>query len=68
MQLEDFDTLEIEGIEDAGFRILTSGNLPVFVPCYNQQNGYYSSDLELIYKGETTEKMNISRYVEDDIN
>ena len=33
----------IEFVEDCGIRINT-----YFVPCYDKQNGYYSSDLELI--------------------
>ena len=32
----------IEIVPDGGFRIAKH-----FVPCYNQQNGYYSSSLEL---------------------
>ena len=46
----DFDeNLDFEAVEDTGFRF---GNLPnkmVFVPCYSQQNGYYSSDIEIYY-------------------
>lgn len=45
----DFDTskLEIEIIEDQGFRF---GNKPFnmhFVPCYSVQNGYYSTNLNI---------------------
>lgn len=46
----DFDeNLDFESIEEVGFRF---GNLPnkmVFVPCYSEQNGYYSSDIEIYY-------------------
>lgn len=46
----EFDeNLDFEAIEYAGFRF---GNLPnkmVFVPCYSEQNGYYSSDIEIYY-------------------
>ena len=39
-----------------------------FIPCYNSQNGYYSSELELILKrGKAKEVMDISEFVEDDI-
>jgi hypothetical protein len=48
-QLEDtnimereFDDVNIEKVKGSGFRI--NG---YFVPCYNVQNGYYSSALEL---------------------
>ena len=45
----DFDTnnLEIEILEDQGFRF---GNKPFnmhFVPCYSVQNGYYSTKLDI---------------------
>lgn len=39
---EIFNNVKIEKIKDSGFKI--NG---YFVPCYNIQNGYYSSDLEL---------------------
>lgn len=43
------ENLDFEAIENAGFRF---GNLPnkmVFVPCYSDQNGYYSSDIQIYY-------------------
>ena len=46
----DFDeNLDFEAVEEVGFRF---GNLPnkmVFVPCYSEQNGWYSSDIEIYY-------------------
>ena len=39
----------------------------VFVPCYNEQNGYYSSNLELIVNDGTETKLDISDSVEDKI-
>lgn len=63
-----FDNLEIselviEGVECVGFRI--NGYT---VHCYNSQNGYYSSDLELniTYNGKLI-SINISDFVEDNI-
>ena len=49
----DFDTdkLEIEILENQGFRF---GNKPFnmhFVPCYSQQNGYYSTNLDIFING-----------------
>lgn len=39
-----------------------------FVPCYNEQNGYYSDKLELIlHKNNETEKIDITDFVEDNI-
>ena len=45
----DFDTsrLEIDILQDQGFRF---GNKPFnmhFVPCYSEQNGYYSTNLDI---------------------
>lgn len=41
----------------------------IFVPCYNEQNWYYSSNLELIIKIPWTEqiKIDISNYIKDRI-
>lgn len=43
--------------------------LKIFIPLYNSQNGYYSSDLQLIITidNDITE-INISDYVQDDID
>ena len=39
-----------------------------FIPCYNEQNGYYSSNLELIlHKGKAKETIDVSEYVKDEI-
>ena len=49
----EFDeNLAFEVIEDAGFRF---GNLPqkmFFVPCYSEQNGYYSTDIDIYFNQE----------------
>lgn len=50
----DFDTtnLEFEAVEGSGFRF---GNKPAkmfFVPCYSDQSGYYSSDVNIYLNGE----------------
>ena len=48
----DFDPkLEFEMVEGSGFRF-GNKNKMFFVPCYSEQNGYYSSDLEIYYNGE----------------
>lgn len=71
-QLEDTDIksknfrkIKIEGVKGSGFRI--NG---YFVPCYNSQNGYYGSDLELeITKpGVPTQRIDVSNFVEDRID
>ena len=65
---EDLETL-IEGVAEAGFNMKSKIGEAFFVPCYNVQNGYYNDNLELILvKNRTHEVMDISEYVEDDID
>ena len=43
---EEFDEdLIIDTIDDEGFRIRAKSGYWYFVPCYSEQNGYYSNDL-----------------------
>lgn len=60
----EFDDIQIEGVESSGFRI--NG---YFVPCYDEQNGYYSGMLSLIIKqvGKPEKKIDISNFVEEHI-
>lgn len=64
--LEPFSTLTIRGLPGIGIRIND-----VFVPCYNSQNGYYSSNLMLYFydaDGKLIFTEDISHYVEDQIS
>lgn len=65
---EDMQHL-IEGIKDTGFNMISKIGEKFFIPCYNEQNGYYGSNLELILikNDRTYESFNISEYVEDKI-
>jgi hypothetical protein len=69
--LEDveFNDFIIEKVAGSGFRIVAANKNAYFVPCYNEQNGYYSSALELIigFKGNT-KQVDISDCVEDHID
>lgn len=52
---EVFSALTIETVKDSGFNILINDGrytptLRYFVPCYNIQNGYYSSDLSIYFE------------------
>ena len=62
---KDFKKIEIEGVKDSGIRL--NG---YFIPCYNEQNGYYGSDLEIIIKYPNGDKLtkDISEFVEDRID
>lgn len=64
--LEEYESLHIWGKKEVGI-ILSRGYA---VNCYNSQNGYYSSNLELIIKrpGEEEVTIDISEYVEDNID
>lgn len=45
----DFDEhLIFEAVQDAGFRFGDARRM-FFVPCYSEQNGYYSCDIEIYY-------------------
>jgi len=61
---KEFNSLDIEGVKDSGFKL--NGH---FVPCYNKQNGYYSSDLELVinHPDESKTTKDISKFVADKI-
>lgn len=59
LQLDDIardydfeEDLKFEIVEGSGFRFGDSKQM-FFVPCYSEQNGYYSTDLEIYYKGQT---------------
>ena len=48
----DFETpLEFEKVEDSGFRFGNKGKM-FYVPCYSEQNGYYSSDVDIYFNGD----------------
>lgn len=59
----------IEGINEAGFNMISKIGEKFFVPCYNVQNGYYNDELELILQinKKLEEHLNISDYIEDRI-
>lgn len=71
-----FDGFSVEIVPDSGFNLLLYPNIGnkdiyirLFVPCYNSQNGYYSSNLDLIYNRNNAPEIvfDISDACEDDI-
>ncbi len=67
--LKKIGTLIIKGVENMGFLLCLDDSTKIFIPCYNYQNGYYSSNLSLIVKnGNTKVEIDISNLVEDHIN
>lgn len=47
---------KIEIVKDEGICLLDKNNNKIFIPCYDVQNGYYSSELELKYYIKENEK------------
>lgn len=45
------EELEFEAIEGAGFRFGSDG-IYIFIPCYSEQNGYYSEDIDIYFNGK----------------
>ena len=49
----DFDEdLVFDAVDGVGFRFGNEDGMMFFVPCYSEQNGYYSSDVEINYNGK----------------
>lgn len=46
------EDLVFEEIPDCGFRFGNMPNKMVFIPCYSEQNGYYSDEVDIYYKNE----------------
>ena len=44
--------LTFEAVDGAGFRFGDKPNNMHFVPCYSEQNGYYSEQIEIYYNGK----------------
>ena len=58
----------IEGVKSEGFNMVAKDDSRWFVPCYNSQNGYYSSDLRLEIRATgLATTIDISDYVKDNI-
>lgn len=49
----DYDpqSMKFEVVKYCGFRFGDNRRM-FFVPCYSEQNGYYSSDIQIYYNGE----------------
>lgn len=42
------ENLIFKSVEGAGFKFGSEGHW-IFIPCYSEQNGYYSSDIDIYY-------------------
>lgn len=43
--------LIFEAVEELGFKFGSDGRW-IFIPCYSEQNGYYTDEIYIYYKGE----------------
>lgn len=46
------ENLKLEFVEDAGFKFGNEGHM-IFIPCYSEQNGYYTTEIEIFYLRRT---------------
>lgn len=42
------ENLKLEFVEDVGFKFGNEGHM-IFIPCYSEQNGYYTTEIEIFY-------------------
>ena len=47
----DEDNLKFEFVENAGFRFGDNRRM-FFVPCYSEQNGYYTCNIDIYFRGQ----------------
>lgn len=43
------ENLDFEKVEGSGFTFGNEGVRMFFIPCYSEQNGYYSSDIDIFF-------------------
>lgn len=59
----DFDrNLKFEFVNELGFTF-GDDDIKIFVPCYSEQNGYYSTDLDILFN----DKVVCSGYCKEDL-
>lgn len=51
----DFEEeLIFEAVENCGFRFGSKNTPMLFIPCYSEQNVFYSTNIEIFYNGGVT--------------
>ncbi len=70
---KDIKDIIIKSVSEMGFMICFNEQygigVKIFIPCYNYQNGYYRSNLDLVIKrGDVKTSIDISNNVEDKID
>lgn len=59
------DNLLFEAVEGSGFRFGSKGTPMFFVPCYSEQNGYYSSDIDIHFNGKQMFNLGCEEHIYD---
>ena len=69
IEFDDSITNNIDYEKNMGIKLISKTGDKWFIPCYNEQNGYYSSNLSLIieFEDKPTITIDITDYVEDKI-
>ena len=52
LEIEFDEKLIFEAVEGCGFRFGSEGTEMFFIPCSSDQNGYYSSDIDILYNNK----------------
>ena len=69
IEFDESITNNIDYEKNMGIKLISKTGDKWFIPCYNEQNGYYSSNLNLIieFEDKPTITIDITDYVEDKI-
>lgn len=52
------DNLVFESVDGSGFRFGDDSGCMLFIPCYSDQNGYYSEDVDIYFNNELVLNLN----------
>jgi len=65
-KITEFDTknMVFERVEGSGFRF-GNENKMFFVPCYSEQNGYYSTEIEIYYNDKKVLEFDCEEKIKD---
>lgn len=53
------ENLDFEMIDELGFKFGSDGHW-IFIPCYSEQNGYYTTEIDIYFGGKRTPKKVLS--------
>lgn len=56
------ENLIFEAVEELGFKFGSNGRW-IFIPCYSEQNGYYTDKIDIYYKNEKVLSFNTQEII-----